>query len=123
MIIKRKVEQIAKIMYKNSFRDGKLDQTRISKILKQVSKSKMQGITKILKVYKRRIEAQVAKEKVVVESAMKLDSKMEKQIMSKTDAIKLEYKINPLIIFGAKITIGDWEYDQSLDNKLKQVLQ
>ena len=46
---------------------------------------------------------------------------MEKELLSKTKAKRIKYKINPKLIFGLRITHGDFVYDATLDSKLKQL--
>ena len=60
---------------------------------------------------------------MIVETAQKTkeSEKMEKELLSKTGARRIKYKINPEMIFGLKITHGDFVYDASLDSKLKQL--
>ena len=120
MISKRKTAQIAKFMYKASLTDNHLDEPKILKILSQITKTKIQGLSKILKAYKYLVHLQSARERVVIESSTKLDPKMEKIIISKTQARKLQYQLKAQTI-GAKIMHGDWEFDATLDAKLDQI--
>ena len=76
----------------------------------------------ILKAYRRLIEAQLKKEEVEIEMAQPQKSKrFEKLILRKTGARRINLKINPDMVVGAKITHGDWIWEESLDAKLKQL--
>jgi F0F1-type ATP synthase delta subunit len=123
MISKKKITKIARIMYKNSFTGEYLDESKISQILDRLSKYKMQGFIKILKFYKRLVEIQIAREQVIIETPFKLDKRTEDVIIAKTSAKKINYQINPNLVFGAKIKHGDWVYDNTLDSKLDLIVQ
>jgi len=110
-------------MYKNSFTGKYLDESKVSKILYSFSKSKIQGIVKILKTYKRLIEIQIARELITIESPVKLDKKTENALIAKTGAKKISYQISPNLVFGAKIKHGDWVYDKTLGSKLDLITQ
>src|SRR3989338_8094714 len=90
------------------------------KIIK-ITKVKPEGFLQILKVYQKLVAQQVAKEEVVVESATPLAKNQEKEIIKRTKAQNIRYKLNRDMVFGAKITHGDWIYDASLDAKLEQL--
>lgn len=123
MLSKRKIEQLAKVMYKNSFTSVYLDNTKIVKILKTITSSNIRETSKILKNYKRLIEAQASREEIFIESPEKLNLNTEKQIIAKTGAKKIQYQINPNLVFGAIIKHGDWVWDDTLDSKLGQILR
>lgn len=108
-------------MYKNSFKGEYLDESKIKFLVTFIVKNQVQALPKILKAYKRLIGTQAAKERVVIETPLKLDTNLEKSILFKTKAKKLEYQLNPDLVAGAKITHGDWIWDSSLDSKLDQL--
>ncbi|OGE09136.1 hypothetical protein A3A60_01130 [Candidatus Curtissbacteria bacterium RIFCSPLOWO2_01_FULL_42_26] len=121
MVAKRKIIKIAKVMFKNSLRNGLLDTSKIRIIVAKITKLKPEGFLQILKVYQKLVAQQVAKEEVVVESATPLAKNQEKEIIKRTKAQNIRYKLNRDMVFGAKITHGDWIYDASLDAKLEQL--
>lgn len=120
---KKKQLKIAKTLLKKSLTNGTLDSTKVQKILIMLASAKPQGLIVILKTYKRLIEAKLKSEEVIVETAIKLSS--QKQLVSNlkkaTGAKRIIYKQNPKIVFGAKITHGDWILDNTLESKLKQL--
>lgn len=119
----KKELQIAKKMYKNSLTDGSVDSKKVKAILKEMTGQKLTHPKRVLVTYKRLIEAAIAKDQVVVESAAKIPNEkaFESQLKTKTRAKRVIYRINPKIIIGAKITHGDWIYDNTLDAKLAQL--
>lgn len=121
MTAKRKIKALAKLMFKGSLVSNQLDHGKIRTLVQKLIKDKPQGYLKILKAYKRLVGQLSAKEEVLVESASPLDKAFEKEMLSKTKAAKVRYKINKDMVIGAKITHGDWIYEASLDAKLKQL--
>lgn len=121
MITKRKIKLIAKTIFKESLKNGQVDNIRVRTIVAKIIKLKPEGFLKILKGYKKLIGAQIAKEEISVESAIGLSKNQAKEILARTNAKKIHYKLNKDMVFGAKITHGDWIYDASLDAKLKQL--
>ena len=119
----KKIKNLAKIMYKKSLKDGIVNLASVSAVLKEIVSQKPHGLKNILKSYKHLIESKIAREELIVETAQKTKDieKMEKGLLSKTGARRIKYKINPKLIFGAKITHGDFVYDATLESKLKQL--
>ena len=121
MVVKRKITKIAKVIFKDSLRNAQLDNGQIRTIVSKIVKLKPKGYLNILKAYKKLVASQMAKEEILIESATPLDKNQEKEILTRAEAKNIRYKINKNMVFGAKITHGDWIYEASLDAKLKQV--
>ncbi len=123
MISRKKQKIIAKQMFRDSLTNGSTDSEKIRKVLGRAILEKPSGLLNILKIYKRLVETAVAKEQIILETAMALSNKkpLEKELLKKTGARKILYKTSPKITFGAKITHGDWIYDATLDAKLAQL--
>ena len=119
----KKIKNLAKIMFKKSLVDGLINPASVSTVLKEIVSQKPPGLKNVLKLYKHFIEEKIAREELIIETAQKTKEveKMEKELLSKTEAKRIKYKINPKLIFGLKITHGDFVYDATLDSKLKQL--
>ena len=119
----KKIKDLAKIMFKKSLKNQVVNSASVSAVLKKTVSEKPHGLKNILKAYKHLIESKIAREELIVETAQKTNeiTKMEKELLSKTGARRIKYKINPKMIFGLKITHGDFVYDATLDSKLKQL--
>ena len=119
----KKIKVLAKVMFKKSLKEGVVNSASVSAVLKETISQKPQNLKNILKFYKHLIEDKIAREELIVETAQKTKEieKMEKELLSKTKAKRIKYKINPRLIFGLKITHGDFVYDATLDSKLKQL--
>lgn len=119
----RQKTKIAKDLFKKSLSHDSVDSKKASALLKNLVSSKPQGLIGILKVYKRLIESKIAEETLTIESSTPTSTlkKFEKELMSKTGAKKTKYIISPNLIFGAKITNGDWVWEDTLATKLQQL--
>ena len=119
----KKQKRIAKVLFKRSLdARGQLAESKVRQILAQLARARPQGMLGILKAYRRLIEAQLKKEKVEIEMAQPQKSKrFEKLILRKPGARQINLKTNPNMVVGAKITHGDWIWEESLDAKLKQL--
>ena len=119
----KKIKNLAKIMFKKSLKDGIVNLAGVSAVLKEIVSQKPHGLKNVLKLYKHLIESKIAQEELIVETAQKTKEieKMEKELLSETGARHIKYKINPKLIFGLRITHGDFVYDATLDSKLEQL--
>lgn len=119
----RQKTKIAKDLFKKSLNHGLVDSKKVSAVLKNLSASKPQGLIGILKIYKRLIESKIAGETLIIESPAPINtiSKFSKDLLNKTSAKKIIYIQNPDLVFGAKITNGDWVWENTLETKLKQL--
>ena len=116
---------IAKILFKKSLTGDTLDTKKVNMIIAGFAKNRPQSLISILRSYKRLVEGKIRSEEIVIETGVKLPSQklVEKNLMSATGAKRVIYRENPSIVFGAKITNGDWVWDNTLKSKLKQLIE
>lgn len=117
---KRGQQKIARTLFKKSLTGGYVNSKNVKQILKEIVTQKPPQLTNILKIYKKLIEGSLGREQILVESAQKIIGryKLGAEILRKTGAKRIIYKINPKIVIGAKITHGDWVWDETLQAKL-----
>ncbi len=122
---RKKQIEVAKLMFKNSLKNGQVDKAKVRQVLKEKATKRQVGTIALLKKYKRLIEMALAKEEVIFEIGQKITNlaRIEDELLSRTQAARIKIKINPKIVFGAKITHGDWQYDATLDAKLKELIR
>jgi len=119
---KRQQIKIARALYKASLKNGVLDNTRAQKVLEQIVKLHPQGLIGILQNYGRLISQALSWQSVVLESASVSGMRdLEKKLIKTTGARKVIFKHNPNFVFGARITHGDWIYEDTLESKLRQL--
>ena len=117
--------KIARALFKKSLdKNGILSSYKVHQILMAISKEKPLQVAGILKAYRRLVVAKLKKEEVEVEMAQPIKTKnLEKIILKSTSARRIVFKTNPNLIIGAKVTHGDWIWDETLDAKLGQLTQ
>lgn len=119
MTSRKKIIKEAKTLFKTSLKNNSVDENKVKKILKVIASQKRAESLKLLKIYKRLIEQKTAQEELVIETETGLkQTTLTKKLMAKTKARRIIYKVNPKMIFGAKVTHGDWIWDATLDAKL-----
>ena len=120
----KNLEKIAKSLFKKSLNsDGFVDTKKVQVILNTIVSQKPPQLIKILKIYKKLIATALSREELVFETAQKLPNqkKLEQNLFAKTGATRINYKINPNIVLGARITHGDWVWDETLQAKLENL--
>ncbi len=124
MTSRTKLLKIAKTMANASLTANLVDANEVKKVTEAVISLNPANLTKILKIYKNLIENKMRKEEVTVEIPQKnaISKQFEQDIKKTTGAKRVSYVINPKLVAGAKITHGDWVYDQTLDTKLEQII-
>lgn len=113
--------KIAKTMFAASLKNGLVDEAQGKQILSLVTRRKPQGLLKTLRLYKNLVDSAQNKEKVTIQSAAKLDRQTLTRISAKTHTRKIAVTVNPRLVFGTRITHGDWVWDNTLEGKLEQL--
>lgn len=121
-MITKKIKKVAKKLFKHSLDEkGYINSNKVRDILAKITKEKPQGLTGILKTYKRLIETALKREEIIMEAPVKIDGKLQKELLKKTGARKVSFHTNQQLVFGARITHGDWIWEETLDSKLSQL--
>lgn len=120
---RKKQLQIAKSLLKASLKNGAVDTSSVRSVLRNFMKLKPQGASNILKFYKKLIAQKIASETLTIETATVSSSvkHLSKSLATKSGARKVIFKTNPEFVFGARITHGDWIYEDTLESKLHQL--
>lgn len=123
MISRKKIRDAAKTAFNNSLTEGYIDGKKARQNIKALKDQYKIGLTKVLKLYKKLIVSALAEEEVILEipTGLKIQKQIEAQILQRTGAERVVYKINPKLVFGTKIRHGDWIFDSSLPEKLGQL--
>ena|SRR3989344_3373935 len=115
----KKIDKQVRELFKLSFVNGKIDSARVKIILGQVGQDKSGLKLPLLRGYKKLLENAFKQNLAVVESAVELKAadkgKVEKTISEKfSGGLKFEYKVNPNLLGGIKVSVGDNQIDVSL---------
>ncbi len=121
----KELQKLINRLVEASFKDGKLVESQVVKSIRALkSTTKTQAIwalSEYLKALKRKQrEHTLLIETVVPLSASQL-TKIKKIIEKKVKVTKIITQINPEILGGFKLRIGDDSMDESLSGKIKQI--
>lgn len=122
---KKHIEKIINKLVEESFRDGKLIESQVLKSIKilrnQPTSQAILALSEYLRQLKRKQKQHTMYIETVIPPPTKLVQKMKKVINKKTKITKVVTSINPDILGGFKLRVGDEIWDQSILGKLNQV--
>ena len=108
-----------------SFKDGKIVESQITKAIKVLKSLPNYQVIEALSQYLRLLKREERKYTMYVEAAIPLSSaqlqKMKKIVEKKTKITKVVTSLNPDILGGFKLRIGDEIWDETILGKINQV--
>ncbi len=113
-------------LFKQSFREGKLDQERITEMVESVLANKPRHHVDVLQDYQRLLRLEQEKRHAVIESASPLNRSVGDQVVNNLksrygDDLDVEFRTNPELLGGMRVKIGDDVWDGSVRNRLRQL--
>jgi F-type H+-transporting ATPase subunit delta len=128
MKISKEARSIARSLFKASFTRGKLSETTVRKVLRELTERKPRLCIEILEAYKRLIALELDKRKAIVESAQELDAETWETV---SQSLKTKYgndvqpvaKVTPELIGGLRIRIASDVWDNSVRERLARLEQ
>ncbi len=106
--------------------DGRLDESRLRLVIKRLADSKPRDYHAILSALQRLTRLELAKRKVVVESAVALDEASRVRVLAGLTkqygaGLVAEYKVTPELLGGLRIRVGDDVFDGSVQGRLDRL--
>ena|SRR3989344_9039257 len=121
----KKLKKIVVKMVENSFKDGKLLEKKVLSFIKTTKKFSLGEAVYILKEYKKGLKRKMDQYTLIVESTMPLSnsqiSKIKSELKSYGNISSVEVKINPDILGGLRVKLGDMIFDDSIRSRIEQV--
>jgi F-type H+-transporting ATPase subunit delta len=122
----KEARRVSVLLFRNSFTEGKLDKEKISHMVESLLAEKPRYYVDALKDYQRLIRLETEKRHAVIESATQLNSALANQIVTSLrrrygDDLTTEFRINPDLLGGLRIKIGDDVWDGSVKNRLRKL--
>ena len=119
----KQVQQLARQFFKLSIVNGALAPDRVAGVLEYIEKHHPAHAMAVLKAYRRRIAAEVARGQAVVEHAGSVD---EKTLAAIAAAMTKKYsrpvtalgRNNDALLAGLRIRVGDDTYESSIASQL-----
>jgi F-type H+-transporting ATPase subunit delta len=122
----RESRKTARQLFKASFTDGKLDSEKVRNIVQTITAAKPRHYVDILKNYHRLIRLETEKHRALIESATPLSPETSNRVVRDlqrrygTD-LTTSFKINPDLIGGLRIKVGNDVWDASVANRLERL--
>jgi F-type H+-transporting ATPase subunit delta len=126
MKINKEIRQLSKQLLRASFVDGRLDQGRISALVKSLIDKKPRNYIAILDAYKRLIRLEIEKRTATIESAAELAPNVATDVVNNlkqrygTD-LATKFVVTPELLGGMRIRIGNDVWDGSVRNRLQRL--
>ena len=119
------LQKIIQRLAESSFKDGKMIESQVIKAIKILKSLPKYEAIKALSEYLTQIKREERKHTMYIETVISLSPqqiKKAKKIVEKKEKItKIVTNINPEILGGFKLKIGDEIWDESLMGKINQV--
>ncbi|RME73505.1 MAG: hypothetical protein D6781_00245 [Verrucomicrobia bacterium] len=122
----RKVQQLARQLFKLSFEDGQLSEERINGVLAWIDKHRPVNATAILRAYKHLVNTEIARNRAIIEFAGDLEPEAFTRI---AEAMSRRYnrKVTPApvacpdLIAGVRVRVGCDIYENSIVSQLAKL--
>lgn len=126
MKISKEARRTSRQLFRACIVDGKLDESRVRLVMKQVIQSKPRGYVGILDNFARQIKAELEKQRAIVESATELDAAHHQQLQQSLNAkygrpLALEFSLNPELLGGIRVRVGSDVWDGSVKARLENL--
>jgi F-type H+-transporting ATPase subunit delta len=128
MKTRKQARKITREMLRHSFTSNKLDEEKITEMVRSVIAKKPRHYVDVLKDYQHLLHLEVEKRHAVIESATPLNRSVGDQIVANLRArygedLTTEFRTNPELLGGLRIKIGNDVWDGSVKNRLNQLQQ
>lgn len=119
------LQKIIHRLAESSFKDGKMIESQIIKSIKALKSLPRYEAIQALTEYLKGIRREERKHTIYIETVIPLSSihikKIKKNIEKKVRITKVITNVNPEILGGFKLKVGDEVWDESILDKLNQV--
>lgn len=128
MKINKETRQIAKALLRSSFTEGELNETRVRSLVKSIIEQKPRNYLNILELYKRLLRFELEKRTAVIETASDLSLDAATEIITNLKCkygndLDTRFVVNPELLGGMRIRVGDDVWDSSVRNRLHRLQQ
>lgn len=127
-----KITKVANSAARRIFRlcqsGGRLDEAKLAVAVRRLTESKPRDFRGILSSLKRLVRLELERRRVVVESATELDQASRGRVVSGLVAkygndLSFEYRVNPDLLGGLKVRVGNDVFDGSVKGRLDRLAQ
>ena len=124
MKVSKEARRISRALFRASFTDGRLDEAKARQAVQQLVAAKPRLLVPILKTYQRLVRLEQERNTARVESAAELAGGLREQIVGQLQQayrrpIAAQFNVNPALIGGVRVRIGDDVWDGSVAQRLR----
>lgn len=125
-MIKKQLIKIVNLAVKSSFKEDKILESQVVRVIKTFKQLKTSDAVFAMTEYMKGVKKQLREHTLTIETAVPL-SQTEvgkiKKSMEKEDfkISQIQVNINPEILGGVRVRIGDTIFDSSLEGKIKKI--
>jgi F-type H+-transporting ATPase subunit delta len=118
--------KLSRQLFRASFTDGRLDGQKVRTIAQAVIAAKPRNYVNVLKDFQRLLRLEDEKRHALIESATPLNSQTSERVLGdlrrrRGQDLVAEFKVNPTLIGGLRIRIGNDVWDGSVGNRLARL--
>lgn len=121
----KQLQKLVRKLVEVSFKDGKIVDSQVVKSIKALKSlpkyEAIQALTEYLKGIKRMMRKHTVSIETAIPIPQSLLSKIKKIVEKKVMVTKVVTNVNPEILGGFKLRVGDEVWDESLIDKINQV--
>lgn len=126
MKLSKEARKASKTLFLGSFSDGKLDETKVRTVVRELADKKPRQYLGILEGYQRYVRLELAKRHALIESAANLDrgtrDQLRRALKAKYgDDLTTEFKVSAELIGGLRIKIGSDVWDNSIQDRIARL--
>lgn len=124
----KEIRQLSRAMMRASFTDAQLDNGKISALVQSLVTKKPRHYIDVLQHYKRLLRLDIEKRHARIESAMKLDAQLAKQIVDRLkrkygNDLTADFDVDGSLLGGLRVRVGNDVWDGTLRNRLQRLEQ
>lgn len=124
MKLSKEGSRLARELFELSRADGRLDNARINQVVDHLVAQKPREYIQVLREFTRLVRLELEKHHAVIESAVELESgalaRIERGIRKRFGAaLTTEFRVNPDLIGGLRVKIGNDVWDGSIRSRLQ----
>jgi F-type H+-transporting ATPase subunit delta len=128
MRLTKEVRKTSRELFLSSFRDGRLDDKTVRDNVQGLIARKPRHYVDILKNYQRLLRLEAEKHHAIIESAMTLSPDTSRRVVDDLKArygqdVTADFKVNPELIGGLRIRVGNDVWDGSVQGRLSRLEQ
>ena len=123
MKINKQSRRGAKLLYRNCFAEGRLDESRVRDTVNWVVEKRPRGWLAILTQFERLVRLELDRRTARIESAAPLDDALQAQLKTRLEGIygaglSFQFVQSPELLGGLRIRVGSDVYDGSVESRL-----